>query len=64
MYDKNFILLSKLSIEFLELANLALSFSFFLIKLSSVVEGGAFDSNCSILVLSFNIQLYKGFKIF
>jgi hypothetical protein len=31
---------------------LALSFSFFLTRLSSIVEDGALDSNCSILVVS------------
>jgi hypothetical protein len=33
-----------------ELTNLALNFSFFLIRLSSVAKDGALDSNCSILV--------------
>jgi hypothetical protein len=41
---------SKFSIASWELANLALSFSFFLTRLSSVAVDGALDSNSSILV--------------
>jgi hypothetical protein len=41
---------SKFSMASWELANLALSFSFFLIRPSSVAVDGALDSNCSILV--------------
>jgi hypothetical protein len=41
---------TKFSMASWELANLALSFSFFLIRLSSVAEDVALDSNCSILV--------------
>jgi hypothetical protein len=41
---------SKFSMASWELANLALSFLFFLIRSSLVVVDGALDSNCSILV--------------
>jgi hypothetical protein len=41
---------SKFSMPSWELANLALSFSFLLIRPSSVAVDGALDSNCSILV--------------
>jgi hypothetical protein len=51
--------LSKLSIAFYELANLPFSFSFFLIKLSSIVEGGALDSSCSIFVVSSTFEFPK-----
>jgi hypothetical protein len=43
---------SKFSMASRELANLALSFSFFLTRLSLVIEDGALDSNCSISVVS------------
>jgi hypothetical protein len=42
---------SKFSMISWELTNLALSFSFFLTRLSSVVEDGVLDYNCSILVV-------------
>ena len=51
---------SKFSIASWELANLALSFSFFLIRLSSVAVDGALDSNSSILVDS---SLFKFAKV-
>jgi hypothetical protein len=41
---------SKFSIASWELANLALSFLFFLLRPSSIEVDGALDSNCSILV--------------
>jgi hypothetical protein len=41
---------NKFSIASWEVANLALSFSFFLIRPSSVAVDGALDSNCSIAV--------------
>jgi hypothetical protein len=47
-----FVFSSKFSIASWELANLALSFSFFFIRLSLVVEDGALDYNSSILVVS------------
>jgi hypothetical protein len=43
---------SKFSITFSELASLALSFSFFLINLSLLVEEGALNSNYLTLVVS------------
>jgi hypothetical protein len=54
-----FILLSKLSITFSEIANLVLSYFIFLIKLLSVIEGGALDSSFSILVVSSILNLQR-----
>jgi hypothetical protein len=52
---------SKFSIASWEIANLALSFSFFLIRSSSVAVDGTLDSNSSILVdsslLGFRVSL-------
>jgi hypothetical protein len=42
---------SKFSMASWELANLALSFSFFLIRPSSVAMDGALESNCSIFLV-------------
>jgi hypothetical protein len=53
------ILPSKFSIASWELATLALSFSFFLIRPSSVAVDGALDSNCSILVDSSQFKFAK-----
>jgi hypothetical protein len=50
---------SKLSIAFSKLTNLALTFSLFLIELSSIVEDGALDSKCSILVVSSTFKFAK-----
>jgi hypothetical protein len=49
--------------SFSELANLALSFSFFLMKLCSIVEDGALDSNYSILVVSSTFKFAKDSKL-
>jgi hypothetical protein len=55
-----FVFSSKFSIASWELANLALSFSFFLIRPSSVAVDGALYSNSSILVDS---SLFKFAKV-
>jgi hypothetical protein len=54
---------SKFSIASWELANLALSFSFFLIRPSSVVVDAALYYNCSILVDSSQFKFANVSKI-
>jgi hypothetical protein len=53
-----FIFLSKLSIEFSKITNLAFNFSFFNYVFNGS-WGGALTSNCSILVVSSTFKLAK-----